>query len=298
MTTTNTRPILLFAILATIGGFYYIALPECMARWSMCFASMEPAPYRYRVLQMFLENMVATNGEQHLMILADLVIHVVCVTFIYLGLEAWLRRWVNQAQLMVGIMLMIVVWMLAYWFYLRTVSTVLELTFVMGAIWFHRRFAVVVALVILASLNRETGFFVALIWMAFHADNWRTKPYWLRAGVLWAVFAAVTIVLRVSLGYADHTLGLTGTLQYNLGDLRDTVFINAMLAPIFFMAIAGYRKAPPLLQRLALVAGLYVVAIIVGAAWNESPRLILPIMPLILPVILYPMDSNLRGNRV
>lgn len=299
MNTNTHKPLLLFAILVTIGGYFYIAIPECTERWAMCFQSIAPAPFRYRVLSVLLERLITPDGVPHMILLADIVIHFVAVVVVYLGLWCCLRQHVSVNTAIIGVFLLCAVWLFSYWFYLKTIYTVLELACIVLALLAVRsRLLLYAALVIVASLNRETGFFLALIWMAAHAENWRTRAYWQQALTLWVTFAAVTIALRMALGYADHILGVGGTLAYNLGDLRDTLIINVIIAPVWYMLAQGYRHAPATLKRLALVGVLYLGAIVVMAAWNELARLTLPIMPLVLPVILYPIDSQTRGNRV
>jgi hypothetical protein len=288
-TTSSThKPILLFAILVTIGGYFYIALPECMERYAMCFQSIAPAPFRYRILSVIFERLISPDGLPHMILLADIVIHFVCVVIVYLALWRWLRRWLSAQTAIIGVLLTACVWMFSYNFYLRTTHTVLELMFVVIALLLIRGrifwYSVAVAL---ASLNKETAFFLVLMWMAFNFNQWKLVEYWAKSITLAMVYVAVTVALHVSIGEADHILGLEGTIKYNLGDLRDSMLINIILSPLWYMMARGFKSSPPHLRALALVGVLHLVAIVIGAAWNESPRLILPLLPLILPTMLY-----------
>ena len=141
-------------------------------------------------------------------------------------------------------------------------------------------FVAYAALIVIASLNRETGLLLVFCYAAFFPRRYG------QIALLALVWAAVTGVLHLVLGDAPHVLGLAGTLDYNLVNLPDGLFTNALLLPIAMVLFTAYRTAPPLLRRLVWVAGLYLVAIAVGAAWNEMFRLVLPVMPLLLPLLV------------
>lgn len=141
-------------------------------------------------------------------------------------------------------------------------------------------FVAYAALIVLASLNRETGLLLVFCYAAFFPRRYG------QIALLALVWAAVTGALHLVLGDAPHVLGVAGTLDYNLLNLPDGSFTNALLIPLVIILGLAYRAAPPLLRRLVWVAGLYLVAIAVGAAWNEMFRLVLPIVPLLLPVIV------------
>lgn len=293
------RAMLIFAVLVTIGGYYYIAIPACIQRLDVCFQPIIYAPYRHRVLSVMLERLIAPDGNQVYTLLADIVIHTVCVIVIYAGLWRWLRQSMNAQAAITGVLLVACVWLFSFHFYLRTTYTVLEMACIVTALLAVRsRLLLYAALVILASLNRETGFFLVFIWAAVHADVLSTRNYWLRGGMLWAVYGAVTIALHLALGEGEHVLGLVGTLEHNLKDIREAVLINLIFAPLWYMAARGYRTAPAHLQRLALVGVLYLGAIVVAAAWSEIARLSLVIWPLMLPVMLGARDSNFASNRL
>lgn len=136
------------------------------------------------------------------------------------------------------------------------------------------------ALVALLSLNRETGGVLVALYVAWFLHDWRRQA--VRLFLLTLVWASVQIALHLSLGSAPHQLGLAGTLAYNLNTLADAFFANLLLLPLVILTALNYSRLTPLLKRLLWVAGLYILAILVGGAWNESQRLILPVLPLVL----------------
>jgi hypothetical protein len=78
--------------------------------------------------------------------------------------------------------------------------------------------------------------------------------------------------------------------------LFDSIFTNLVYVPFGIATVMAYRKSPPLLKRLAVAAGVYVLAIVVGASWRESQRLILPILPLLVPTLLTNPHLSQREN--
>ncbi len=138
-------------------------------------------------------------------------------------------------------------------------------------------------LVAIASFNRETSAFLVLLYLAYYGlSRWR------EVAVLGAIWVLVTGGLHVVIGSHPHQLGLVGTLTYNVNTLPQTAVVVVTLLPLALAALGGYRRAPSLLRRLAWVGMLYVGAIAVGASWSESLRLVIPVMPLILPLITSP----------
>jgi hypothetical protein len=141
--------------------------------------------------------------------------------------------------------------------------------------------AIYAALVIIASLNRETGLLLVFLHAAYFPARW------LQTALLAAVWGMVTLAIHLALGNADHVLGLVGTLQYNLDTLPDVIFANAPLIPLLLLVLMSYRHASNRAKRLLWITLGYVAAILVGGAWSETQRLILPVIPLIIPLIVY-----------
>ena len=152
-------------------------------------------------------------------------------------------------------------------------------------------FALYALLTALASTNRETSLLLVFLYAA-HYGRQSLKPSLL----LLAIWALVTASIHLAVGPYLHMLGLENTLLYNLSNLPDTLISNLPLLPLAWLAVAGYRGAPSVLQRLAWVALGYMVAIAVGASWSEVQRLCLPLLPLILPLIVGARRGDLVYN--
>lgn len=278
-----------FAALIIIGGQWFIALPSCNPRPQLCFdvTSVPKAPFRYRLLSIAMEPNYTANPSVADYMARSILIHSVCALLTCIGLFIWLKRVSTPERAIIGLFILVCDWLLAYWFYHRDIAIAIELTLITWAlVLIDGHLLPLAALTALATLNRETGVYIPLIYAAYHFDYWRERRYRINVGVLLGTFAAVLIAIHGVMGGADHVLGLGGTLAYNLETLRDGILINLILLPLWLIAIYAYNTLPDRYRRLMWVAGLMLAAIAIGAAWGEAARLVLVVMPLVLPAII------------
>lgn len=140
-------------------------------------------------------------------------------------------------------------------------------------------FAAYTALVMLASLNRETGLLLVGFYWAFFGFSRRL----LLLSVLWA---AITVGLHLVYGPAPAQFGgLVGTFALNQETLPSALFANVLLLPLWIGAGYYWRGSSLLFKRLLVCVALYVGAFLVGAIWQEV-RLLLPVLVVALPVVL------------
>ncbi len=138
-------------------------------------------------------------------------------------------------------------------------------------------------LVAVASLNRETGIFVVLL---FAATQPLTRRNLLTTIAYAGVWAAVFIGVRWFGGEADRYWELGRIWRTNLSQPGLTVYnVTAFLGVMWIFAVIGFRRAPAFLQRAAMVIPAYAGAVLVWGLWWEV-RLLLPLLPLVLPLAL------------
>jgi hypothetical protein len=138
-------------------------------------------------------------------------------------------------------------------------------------------------LVAIAALNRETGIFLVLLYAVARPLNKQRVITTLAYAAIWL---AVFISVRLFAGIANPYWTVDKVFRTNLSQLRPTVFNVAALFGVFWwFAIAGFRRAPPFVRRVAIVIPAYVAVIAVWSIWGEV-RLLLPLMPLVLPLAL------------
>ena len=286
--------LLTFLIAVLIGGYFYIVLPTCVTRIENCVSVKSGPPTTpavYRVLQPTLEHLIAprvTRADDEIM-LVDMALQALIVALTIPALFMWLKRWADDDRALMGTVLFSFVYLLSYHFTYMVLSTSLEILFVVIALVVIKRPHVMLLaiLTIFASLNRETGIIIPSIYIAYHLTQWRVLRFRMMSLLLVGLWVGVTIGLRLMIGSYPHMLGTLagGTLAYNLANLPDALFTNILLVPLVLAVLLGYRAAPAPIQRLLSVAGVWFVAMLIGSAWNEFHRLVLPLLPLIIPLI-------------
>ena len=138
-------------------------------------------------------------------------------------------------------------------------------------------------LVAIAAFNRETGIFLVLLYAVARPVN---KQRVITALAYAAIWLAVFIGVRLYGGLANPYWTVDKVFRTNLSQLRPTAFyVAALLGAFWWFAIAGFRRAPPFVRRVAIVIPAYVAVIAVWSIWGEV-RLLLPLIPLLLPLAL------------
>jgi Dolichyl-phosphate-mannose-protein mannosyltransferase len=138
-------------------------------------------------------------------------------------------------------------------------------------------------LVAVASLSRETGVFLVLLYLATAPFNRRSL--W-TATMYLAVSGAVFVGVRLVLGDAERYWTLGRVLETNLSQPSLAVFnVAVFLGAVWLFAILGFARAPVFARRAAAIIPIYLGAIAVWGIWWEV-RLLMPIYPLVLPLAL------------
>lgn len=277
------RLLLVYLILMVSAAYLYIAIPSCLQY--DCFGDVNAAslaPFKYRVLQPLLEGMFS-DGSQARLLFVDTVLQAILTAFTLTGLYVWLKRITTPARATGGVLIFAFAWVCSFAYYFRSLGTSIELGLL---VWFlvliEKRLIGLVALVILASLNRETALLLPFIYFAL---RWREGGI-VRYSLLIIVYVLTTFALHIALGSADHMLGLQGTFEYNLQYLDSGLFAAFLVLPLLAIVVLQYRASSPAYRRLAWVAGGYLAAVLIGGAWNEMLRLSLPALVLTLPIVI------------
>jgi len=267
---------LTFITLAVALGFLYFVAPDCLAHRAMCLGlTGEPptAPFVYRILPTAIIGAFTPATPIDTLWIATLVQMAWVVVIMPL-----LYRWLNGS--IEGVLIFGVVWVLAMHFWWVSVGTTLEILFVALALTLiNRTWWWLIPITALATLNRETALLIPGIYFAYHGNR-----EWKRSLVLFIVWAGITSLLHFVIPYAPHQLGLVGTIEYNLSTLPDALIANLLLLPLAIAAVIGYKHATRRFKRFAVVSLVYIGAIVIGGAWMESNRLILPVLPLLIPL--------------
>ena len=283
---------LAFLIAVTSASFTYYAASDCLRNLATCFDSSgsQLAPFRYRLFEPFLTDLLNPSGTQFGAITAACILFTLLTMLTLPLLDAWLRRWTNEDRAILGACLYSLIQIAAMHAYfislsinIEAVCVVIALSLVDKSRWPF------IPLVIIASLNRESGIVVAAIYAA-----WWGRAGLKQAAALLAIYLGITATLHIVLGGAEHTMGIIGTLQYNLTNALDGILANLILLPLYWLTASSFRRSDARLQRLAVVAGGYLLAVVVAGSWGESMRLLLPTLILCLPLIISDKQSTLN----
>jgi hypothetical protein len=135
-------------------------------------------------------------------------------------------------------------------------------------------------LVAIAAMNRETGVFLILFYAVARPLNTQRLMTTLAMAASSAGSSACDT--RVMAGATGRlTKSSAATPQPWLAVFN----VAVLLGKFWWFAAAGFRRAPPFVQRVASVIPAYVAVIAVWGIWWEV-RLLLPLMPLLLPLAL------------
>lgn len=303
--------IMIFLVCITCVSFVYFVLPSCnssLAGIATCYDNDQAilnhtaqAPYQYRILLPYLTSIVASPTNHGAWFTAALIIHMLSFAVIYPTLYTWLRRWGSDTTALRGVFLMVLILSFAFFHqYPMSPNSPVELALICLTLVSSQRYGLVVVMVIIASLNRETGVMLVAIYALLTLPDYRQQGYYLRVGLLGAIWIIITTGLHLTLGAAPHVLGLEGTLRYNLEDIQAGLIVNVVLLPLWILAVIGYRNAPMILKRFGWLAIAYLFTAVVGGLWAEMARLSLPVIPLILPFVVAekPIQDKLSSSQI
>jgi hypothetical protein len=206
--------VLIFIITLTLAYFGLNVIPACddntaytcydLHRDIMSHTAI--APYRYRVLAPLLVNLIGAQDNGHFLA-SYFTFQIVQFALFFVGLHQWLKHWADERSALMGGLITALTFPLMYRFYWYAPYTSLEASLLVWALVYlsctkNPSPFIYGALVILASLNRETGLLlVGVYWAMFDFRRWRELVVF---AALWGV---VTLALHLALGAATPQFG-------------------------------------------------------------------------------------------
>lgn len=131
MNKLSCRLILAFIILLTITSWFYIAIPNCLDFAVTCFGTPGAAalaPFRYRILQGFLESSLAPGSSQKSLLFTDFVLQAAFTPAIFIGLWLWLKRQLAAEMALMGCMIFALIMIASFHYFMRSIGTMIEIT--------------------------------------------------------------------------------------------------------------------------------------------------------------------------
>lgn len=300
----TAAPMLLVLSVAAVLAYGYLVridLPFYADRLEMhqqILAGTAESPFNYRVLVPFAvegaRRLLATSiSDTAAFVFAYALYELIAIFLVLALLLVWLRHWFTAEQALVGALFVGGTMQIALQdHYFQPTSLLEPALFAAGLVAIERRRDTWLAvLVVLASLNRETGVFLALAFLVARAPGLRRAgPE--RGRVL--AFAAVLLLLwagvffGVRLVRGDVPRGITVAETFARNTSATGLLFACIQAPLFLGALwvfaaLGFRSAPALVQRLAALVPLYLATVLVWGIWSEV-RLLMPLYPLLVPL--------------
>jgi hypothetical protein len=319
---SETWTVLLVALSGVLLGLYYFlaidVIPDAYALRIQdgVIEGSVLSPYRYRVLSPFLleglmQPWIAAPGRAAALTQALAVFDLAGYAFQAVAVYIGLRAWFPPARAAAGWLFLACVCHVTFGYFLYHPWSILEVGFfAIGlAAWQAKRDWLLLPIVVLAALNRETGVFIPLAclagtWWAMGAfqirQNLSDRRIQLLIGYL-LLSVAIFGLLRLLRGGAPPIDQLGDVLILNWStDNRPRAFwgILLMFGVAWGFALRGLRKAPVDLRGACWVVLPYLVAFAVWGTWREM-RLLTTLYPLLLPLALFaiaPPVSEPEGN--
>jgi hypothetical protein len=295
----DRRNLLLVAVLGvTLGCLYFIAIDLHDPRFSFSqqqnvTADTAGSPYRYRVLVPFLLaagtrlfGLVASSQTAFLD--ATFVYDVLVLTLQLVVLYVWFREFFEPLHSVLGVTFTAGLTVLTLAYFTYQPWSILEVAlFGLGFLLAYRgHWGWVGVVVVLASLNRETGVFLPLA-LFLSSLNDRRRETFVSFGYL-VLSTAIFAGLRLVRGSADPVDALPDVISRNLD--RNNLIAAALGIPLFLgvgwaYAALGLRSAPAFLRRLVRVVPFYLLAFAIWGWWREV-RILTSLYPVLVPLAL------------
>jgi len=249
------------------------------------------SPWRYRLLSVWAVELLRLfiPGDASVSINAAYMMgHALVFPIMMIVVYRWFARWMKADRAAFAAMILIALMPLALMNWGTSLYTPIEILFIAAACLLVQRKPTAALrigygiLLILATLNRETGGLLAFIWLlAYARDRRELRTFAIYLGI----FIALQLGLRAELGYVSHNYTPAWLIGENLGYwLPYGVRNNLFTLPLWVLAAARWRRADTRLRALALVVVIYAPMIVLFGQWHEI-RLQFAAFVLLLPII-------------
>jgi hypothetical protein len=297
----------IFFAVSTVTALNYAFLPgeaTLAARQSYQAGILShniPAPDRYRFfVPMIVEGPIAllerSMSPDDAFDRTYAVFYVLALPALLASLFAYVRVWFPDERALVGVLFVAATLPVAMRPNEFGPYSFLEPTYISLALLciLRDRRVLLALLVAVASLTRETGVFLVLLYAVARPPNRQRLITTLAYAAIWlTVFAGV----RLYAGEEGRYWTVDKIWMSNLSEPWETAFnVAALLGVFWWFAAAGVRHAPPFTRRVAIVIPAYLAVVGVWGIWREV-RLLLPIVPLLLPLALSFLFEPASGTR-
>jgi hypothetical protein len=303
--TCNRWSIALILSISAILAFDYftrVEYPRLEPRLAMhtrIVTGVEVAPYRYRVLVPYGVDWLMRGltivlphdrafrlraeqpGSTRAFTIAYVLYDLVAIALSLVCLHSLLLGWFSRETALIGSLLAAITMELTFRNHFYQPWSLAEMFFNTAAVLLmvRRRYGWLSVVVLFASLNRETGVFIPIMFFLAYA-RWQQRFPFLRVSrtcLFWTTWyscisVAVLLTLRLALGSSPMILTLRQTLEKNTepGYLVYAIFIAILFFGVFWLLIVrGFSSAPRLIRKASGVLIFYFAVVLLWGGWAE-----------------------------
>jgi hypothetical protein len=283
-----------------------IDIPNATTRLSIqttIMAGKGDVPLRYRVLAPFIGQtltgaLAPFMGITDAFIAAFAIFDGLAIFASLVALYYYLREWFSSGLSLVGALFAGSMMQVTYNYHWYQPWSLLEPAFFAFGLWLvhRRRYLPFLAVVFVATLNRETGGFLALAYLVVEIGRWidarrsgedpPRAPVAAHSAGAFAAWALAYFGMMALLGPGPRNEPFSQVLRDNLipGNIYLAILNNWLFLGVFWIfAFLGIKKAPRFVVRTAWIAPLYVGALIAFTRWIEV-RPLMTLYPILVPL--------------
>ena len=253
------------------------------------------APMRYRILVPYIIQTIGSiipGNPKDNFLFSYFLYYQISIAFTLFSLYGFLRFWYSRKLAFTGLLITAVSLLAAYGDGYFQPWSILEIgLFTVGLMAIYKDKSVLLAVIILiTSLNRETGVVLCLAYLLVHISP--RRPYLKGRYILWglgyfAIWAAVFVGLRLWLGIIPQ-LSLAEIIQRNLSPsalVLAAVNLTLFLGALWILVYHGYKTSPVFIRSTWRVVPVYLVFFLIFGIWQEI-RLLSTLYPILVATIL------------
>ncbi len=253
------------------------------------------APMRYRILVPYIIQTIGSiipGNPKDNFLFSYFLYYQISIAFTLFVLYEFLRFWYSRKLAFTGLLITAVSLLAAYGDGYFQPWSILEIgLFTLGLMAIYKdKSALLAVIILISSLNRETGILLCLAYLLVHMSP--RRPLLTGRYILWglgylAIWAVVFIGLRLWLGIVPQ-LSMAEIIQRNLS-LSALVFaavnLFLFLGALWILVYHGYKTSPDFIRKAWRVVPIYFVFFLVFGIWQEI-RLLSTLYPILVATIL------------
>jgi len=290
----NTNLIYLFVIFSVsllVSNQYFFNVhlrffEDATILHNQIISGIADSPYRYRILvplfTEFLSQFMSLNYAYY-------IYFSFATSVMFIVLYYFFRDFVSKEFALIGILFIsgtIQIGLRDHYFQPWSLLEVALFTISLKLI-FVNKFYSLVSIVILATLNRETGLFIPISFFLVNFNFSLTKANFkivTKSFILLITWLIIYAILRIVMGNTPHIHTLSYFLETNLIFSRLIITVNNVI--LFFgvfwiLLILGFKFLPLNLRRMYMFIPIFLLFYLVFTLWTEV-RLLMTLYPIVI----------------